>query len=159
MTVVPSNSFVVDDFTFETTKFTAYDYNGLQEPSKWSEYFDDKEAVIFVVRSSSLHDDEQVHKTQALLQSVLHSEQMPHTVPVLVIVNQQEEQVLLTEEAVATMLKVKQCGLSIDENYTAKPTRVFFCNAMVGTGVTTAMHWLVSQIRPHKHAHAKKQQQ
>lgn len=135
--ITPTVGFQVEEFKKNNINFTVYDMSGQSRyRSLWEHYYNDVQAIIFVLDST---DRLRICVAKEELQQLLSHEEIKKTrAPVLLFANKMD---------VAGSLTPEEC---IDEMelhaLRDKPWHITSSNAVSGAGVDEGVEWLCNQI-------------
>ena len=136
VTTIPTIGFNVETLTYKNLKFQVWDLGGQTSIRPyWRCYYSNTDAIIYVVDSM---DKERMSISKQELVSMLEEDELKNSI-LVVFANKQDIEGALTETEVATEL-----GLAAIKD---RKWQIFKTSAIKGTGLETAMDWLVNTIQ------------
>ena len=134
VTTIPTIGFNVETVQYKKTKFTVFDLGGQDKiRSLWRHYYENNDAVVFVVDSN---DRERFNEVRETLHHVMQANQLEKC-KLLVLANKQD----LPHAASASELASKLDLNSIKQEWFIQP-----CSAFRGTGLFEGFDWLSNKL-------------
>ena len=133
---VPTIGFNVDTVSYKNVRFDVWDLGG-QDTLRplWGHYYDDADAVIFVVDSN---DKERIQQAREALRKLL-CENSPKRAPLLLYCNKQD-----TDGALSVRETIDQMNLRGFVGY--RDWYVQGCSASTGDGLYEGLEWLSEHL-------------
>eukprot|EP00826_Nyctotherus_ovalis_P028373 TRINITY_DN2241_c0_g1_i4.p8 TRINITY_DN2241_c0_g1~~TRINITY_DN2241_c0_g1_i4.p8 ORF type:complete len:175 (+),score=56.46 TRINITY_DN2241_c0_g1_i4:3420-3944(+) len=139
--IVPTPGFGVEKFKKNKINFTVFDMSGQSKyRTLWEQYYEEAEAVIFLVDSSDKFRVPIARNELDLLLS--HKAIATRTVPILFYANKMDVPGSLTESEVS-----KEMSLELIKD---RSWNIFASNALTGEGVQEGISWLSDRIKGKK---------
>jgi small GTP-binding protein len=143
VTTVPTTGFNVDTLEYKSLRFTVWDIAGQRKfRPLWRHYFEDSDAVIFVV--DSCDSDERIEEATDELHSMLEEPEL-RGCPLLVFANKQDMHQSRTRDDMMTRMRFGE--LRHDRSCRLEPSSVVTCQ-----GIHEGLNWLADQIK-YNHEH------
>ena len=144
----PTIGFQAEEFVFGNLIFNVFDMSGQSKyRNLWEYYYDEINAIIFVVDSTDsvrlcVVKDELEHliSHQKLLEN---KKQQKKTLPILFCCNKKDLPDAQTTKSIAT-------ALSLNKLLINNPFHLVSTNGLTGDGLQTGLNWLSQQLETHK---------
>eukprot|EP01118_Nematostelium_gracile_P002961 TRINITY_DN1340_c0_g1_i1.p1 TRINITY_DN1340_c0_g1~~TRINITY_DN1340_c0_g1_i1.p1 ORF type:complete len:188 (+),score=45.93 TRINITY_DN1340_c0_g1_i1:21-584(+) len=144
----PTTGFDIRDTKYKGVKFTIYDVAGGQKVRElWKHYFEDTDAVVFVVDSSN---PDRFAEAKAALEFAIKDPGMRKDCPFLVVANKCDVNGAKSETDVKGLL-------DLDGNLSGRSWKILKTDGKKGDGVYEGFAWLSENIKAeHKKGHHSK---
>ncbi len=135
VSTIPTVGFNVDEVEYGNVRFTMWDVGGQDFLRKlWYHYYDNSDAIIFVVDSA---DTDRLEIAKFELWQLLNEEKLQNC-SVLIFANKQDLEGALTKEQVTTGLDMRSIR--------GRPWKVQPAVAVTGDGLYEGLEWLASTL-------------
>ena len=136
-TIQPTQGFNVKSLVHDGFKLNVWDIGGQRQIRPyWRNYFDQTDALVFVIDSA---DRKRLEEAGEELAELLEEEKMEGK-PLLVLANKQDLITALSPEEIADTLNL----FSLQGQ---RPWQIQPCSAKTGEGLAEGMKWLVERVQ------------
>merc|ERR1711907_726528 len=133
--IMPTQGFNIKSLLHEGFKLNVWDIGGQKTIRPyWKNYFENTDALIYVVDSS---DRKRIEEAREELNALLEEDKLT-SIPVLVYANKQDLMQALTMEEILEELQLMDLK--------DRPWQIQPCSAKTGVGLQDGMEWSVKQI-------------
>merc|ERR1719291_1249619 len=137
--IMPTQGFNIKSIVQDGFKLNVWDIGGQKSIREyWSNYFDNSDALIYVIDSS---DTKRLEESSKELQALLAEDKLAN-IPVLVFANKQDLVNAATPEDITAALYQHWGSIG------SRTWNIQACSAKDGTGLQEGMEWVVSMQQP-----------
>lgn len=130
--IMPTQGFNIKSLQKDNFKLNVWDIGGQREiRTYWSNYYENTDAVVFVVDSS---DEQRLEECKKELDELMNEEKLLK-IPVLIFANKQDIATALDADEVMENLKLEEIK---DREWTIQA-----CSAMTKEGLSEGMEWVI----------------